>query len=110
MATAAGQDCVDAAEDVGRGLDFAAVHGKEYAGGPIEEASADGITDCADDFAGETTHAVGGIVFFGRHGEGNVLQKDGDTLHGFSAKGALRAGKLERICYLVCEGPSGQSV
>ena len=91
-------------------MDFAVVHCEEDAGGPVEEAGADGVADCADYFTREAAHAVGGIVFFGWNGESDFLEEDGDALDGFGAEGALCAGKLEGIRYLVCEGPRCQSM
>ena len=92
MAATTGEDGVDAPQDVSGGLDFAAVHGEEDARGPVEEACADGVANCADDFAREPAHAVGSVFFFGGHGEGDVFEEDGDALDGFGAEWALGAG------------------
>lgn len=68
---------------------------------------ADRVSDCFDDFAGETTHAVGRSFFFGGNGDGDVFEEDGDSLNGFGAEGALSCGELEGIRDFVGEGVWG---
>lgn len=94
-AAAAREDGVDAAEDVGGGLDLARVHGEEHARGPVEEAGMDGGAHGFDDFAGEAAAVLGGFVV--RDGEGHVFEEDGDALDGLGAAGALGGGELEGV-------------
>lgn len=103
---AAREHGVHAAEDVRRGLDLAAVHCEEHAGGPVEEAGADGVADGFYDFACQAAGLFGGLVR-GGDVEGYIFYEYCDSLDGFGAEGALGGGELEGVDYFVGEGVGG---
>jgi hypothetical protein len=96
LAAAAREHGVDAAEDVSRGLDFAAVHCEKHAGGPVEEALPDGVAHCFYDLAGQPARLVGGLLGAGDV-EGYVFEGDSNALDGLGAEGALGCGELESV-------------
>ncbi|GKT46828.1 uncharacterized protein ColSpa_07008 [Colletotrichum spaethianum] len=103
-APAAGEHVIDAAEDLGGGLDLDAVHGQHQARGPVEHTGAQGGGEGLDDLAREAGEAVArrrgrGLVLGGVNDD--VLDENGDALHGLVAEGALGRGELEGVGDLV---------
>ena len=92
-AAAPGEDIVDAAEDFGRGLDFAAVHCEHQSRTPVHKALADCVPHSLNGLARQAALLLTRGRFFVRwSGNSDGFEEDGDALHGFVAHGALGCG------------------